>query len=85
MADVDTRFQNALNNPKPDDELYTLAVAFKGEGMKQLEMYELFERYRAQHHDHADETKYNAILDVMDFIVGWCSPHARIFDTDLDI
>jgi hypothetical protein len=83
MADISTRFDNALIEPSPSVALLTLAEALKSEGMSQQEMYRLFNEHRARHEHDKDETCYNAILDVMDFIVGWCSPHSRLFDSEL--
>jgi hypothetical protein len=31
------------------------------------------------HENDEDETKYDAILDTMDVIVGWCSPQYRLY------
>jgi len=52
----------------------------KAEGMTQDEMYGLFDRHRAIHAGDADETIYDYICDMMDLIVGFCSPQVRIFD-----
>ena len=60
-----------------------LAETLKLEGMSQQEMYRLLDEYRARHEHDKDEKCYNAILDVMDFITGWCSPHSKLFDTEL--
>lgn len=46
-------------------------------------MYHLFDEYRQRHHADKDETRYDAILDVMDYITGWCSPQNRLFDSEL--
>ena len=43
-------------------------------------MVDLFDEYRARHEHDSDQTKYDAILDTMDIITGWCSQHARLFD-----
>jgi hypothetical protein len=77
------RMQAALESQSPVNALYALAQALKAEGMSQREMYQLFNLYRAKHQDDADETKYDAVADTMDFICGNCSPHARLFDSDL--
>ena len=76
------RIESALDADSPFDALMALARAFKAGGMSQREMYDLFDRYRAKHEDDSDETMYNAILDAMDFIGGWCDASQRIFETD---
>jgi hypothetical protein len=75
--------ESALRESQPGDALATLARAMKSEGMSQLEIYRFFDDYRARHQSDADETRYDAILDAMDFIAGWCSPSGRLFDTEL--
>lgn len=73
----------ALSESQPADALATLAKTLKAEGISQIEMYRLFDEYRGRHQNDGDETRYDAILDTMDFITGWCSPSARLFDTEL--
>lgn len=51
--------------------------------MTQLVMYRLFDAFRATHERDADETIYNAVLDTMDFICGWCDASRRLYDTHL--
>jgi hypothetical protein len=79
------RMETALHGDSPFNALVALAKAFKAEGMSQRAMYGLFDQFRARHHNDTDETKYNAILDTIDLIVGWCNPNERLFETDLRI
>ena len=51
--------------------------------MSQLEMYQLFDGFRAIHEGDADGNLYNAILDTMDTISGWCDSSSRLYDTEL--
>ena len=60
--------------------LYETAVSMKNGGVSKENTYAQFEALRAKHSQDKDETIYNAILDVMDCIVGWCSPHLKIYD-----
>lgn len=60
-----------------------LAQALRDEGMSQLELYRLFDEFRANHESDADEILYDAVLDTMDCISGWCSPSSRLYDTEL--
>jgi hypothetical protein len=82
MADIFARFDNALMDSSPSDALLTLAKALKLEGMSQKEMYRLFDEYRERHEHDEDETRYDAILDVMDFTTGFCNPQCRLFDSE---
>lgn len=84
QADVMLRFLSAESAPDPVSAIHALAKTFKAEGMPEWMMYDVFDRQRAAHERDADEAVYNAILDTMDRIVGWCSPHARLFDSDAD-
>ena len=72
-----------MRQAQPSRVVAELARALRDEGMSQLEMYQLFDEFRAVHESDVDETLYGAILDTMDFISGWCSPHSRLYDTEL--
>lgn len=73
------RITEALNAESPSTALNALARQFKAEGMTQEAMYHLFDQYRAKHQNDNDETKHDAVLDTMDFIVGYCRKGAGIF------
>ena len=77
------RLQAALRATNPAATVLTVARELRDEGMSQLELYRIFNEYRAIHENDADEIRYDAILDTMDFIVGWCSPNSRLYDTQL--
>ena len=81
---VKARMGSALAEVSPVHALISFAESLKEEGMSQREMYQLFDEYRVKHHGDVDETKYNAILDTMDIICGWCSPQNRLFDSELE-
>ena len=76
------RFEKAVRSLDPAAAFSALAESLKGEAMSKQAMYDLFDRQRAIHQGDADEAVYDAILDTMDRIVGWCSPQARLFDPD---
>lgn len=75
---IDVRIERAISA----DSLLSLAQSLKAEGMSQREMYDLFARYAKSYQD-SDETKYDRLVDTMDFIVGYCIPSRRLFETDL--
>ena len=77
------RLEVALQQAEPGRAVCELAHALRDEGTSQLEMYRLFDEFRAIHESDADETLYDAILDTMDYISGWCSPGSRLYDTEL--
>ena len=73
---VDDQFEKALRSPKPTNGLRALALALAAEGLDQDALLDVFERRcRAQLRVEDRETDEDA---VMDFLVGWCSPTARL-------
>jgi hypothetical protein len=56
-----------------------LARELRGTGVSQSELLALYDSFRELHATDADETRYNAILDTMDFIAGWCRPSQSIY------
>jgi len=83
MHSPKTRLQIALQQPQPGLAALELARALRDEGMSQLDMYQLFDEFRASHASDADEIVFDAVLDTMDIISGWCSPNYRLFDTEV--
>ena len=81
--EIELRFQRALRSAEPAKTLLALAKSLKSEGMLQREMYDVFDSRRALYRNEADEKLHDAIADVMDCIVGWCSPASRLYDTDM--
>lgn len=41
-------------------------------------LYEDFEAVRAEMRERDEEEREDAVMDVMDCLVGWCSPNARL-------
>ena len=78
----EARLEAVLSGTPP---LRTLELAreLKAEGMSQAEMLALFDKFRRDYQENPDEMKYDAIVDVMDLIVGWCSPGNGLFDSRL--
>ena len=72
------RLENALNSSK-SGAVYALAVELRDGGLTQAELLAVFDEVRARHHAGADERKYDAVLDVIDLIVGWCSPGQALY------
>jgi len=42
------------------------------------EVLDVFESVRAELREDDDEVREDAVMDVMDFIDGWCSPHMKL-------
>ncbi len=73
------RVQQALEAPEPAEGLLELARELRDVGMAQSELFALYDSFRERHAPDADETIYNAILDTMDFIAGWCRLSQNIY------
>jgi hypothetical protein len=73
------RVEKALSSSEPFPALLFAAEQLRDEGMAQSELSALFDSFRARHAADTDETRLNAILDTLDFIVGWCSPSKSIY------
>ena len=75
--------ETAIRDNPTADRLLELARQLRDRGLSQNELTDLFERFRAQHESDEDESVYDAILDAMDFIAGWCRADQRLFpDSD---
>jgi hypothetical protein len=83
MTSCQARLETALHQTEPSRAACELAGTLRDEGMSQLDMYWLFDEFRAIHERDADGVVYDAVLDTMDIIVGWCGPGARLYETQL--
>lgn len=73
------RIEAAWSAPEPFQSLLSVAKQLRDEGMPQCELTELFDTFRARHQEDDEETRLDAILDTLDFIVGWCSPGYALY------
>jgi hypothetical protein len=72
-------FAEALDSSEPFGALCKLAEAQVAQGVPQPELLAAFQRQLSSQEGASDERLYNALADVMDFIVGWCSPEASLY------
>lgn len=75
------RFVQALESSSPADRLLQLAHELRDEGEHQPDVLGLFELYRRDHAADADESRLDTILDVIDYIAGWCSPERDVYSS----
>ena len=73
------RFEMSLTSAN----LVTLVNEMKGEGLSQLEIYDRFEHFRAMLRETSREKDEDTVIDILDRIVGWCSPQAKLFTRSL--
>lgn len=74
----------AVKSNEPVAALAQIAREMKAAGKSQREVYDIFVELLELVQIDGVEQEDNAVRDVLDFIVGWCSPSAHIFDTYLE-
>jgi hypothetical protein len=75
---IDQRIEKALQSNEPVNELRTVVLNLFADGLTREAVLDLFERARQQLRQADRETEEDAVMDVMDFLVGWCSPHMKL-------
>jgi hypothetical protein len=80
-ADVKVQFETALAAQEPESALHDLPRTLKDGAMSQTDMLALFTEFPIRHRDDKDERLYDAIMDTMDFVSGWCHKSFRLFDS----
>ena len=75
----ESRVEQALASPEPFPTLFQLATESRDAGMAQPDLQALFESFAARHQTDPDESRYDALVDTLDFIVGWCSPGRALY------
>lgn len=73
----EARFEEALQYADSYEQLKKLALEFAAEGKTPDGVLESF---RAQLRIADREREEDVIVDVMDCIVGWCSPNEKLFE-----
>jgi hypothetical protein len=75
---IDPRIEAALKGPEPLSQLRALVRALQAQQHDQSAILALFESARAQLREAGREAEEDTLLEVMDFLVGWCSPHMSL-------
>ncbi len=75
---IDKRIEVALKGRDPVKELRDLSLHLLANGQTRDTILNLFERARQQLRQTGRETEEDAVMDAMDFLVGWCSPHMKL-------
>ena len=71
---IDQRIEQALRSSDSVQELRKLALHLFTEGQTREAVLDFFEQARQQLRQVSRETDEEAVMDVMDCLVGWCSP-----------
>jgi hypothetical protein len=77
---VDERFETAFQSPDRVNALRDLVLELSRQGHTKAEIIKLFEEVLVQLREQETEREEDedAVMDVLDFLVGWCRPHARL-------
>ena len=73
------RIEEGLLGPAPHERLAAIAIELSSDGLGQDEILQIFESFRAELRLADRKTDEDVLMDVMDRICGWCSPHVRLF------
>lgn len=77
---IDPNFENALRSDSPAPALRKIAERMLARGTVRSEVVAEFERVRQALREADREYCEDLVSDVMDFLVGWCSPNLYIPD-----
>lgn len=77
--DLQNQLLRALEESEAYQALREVVLAWKASGMSQQAVLNVFETVRPRLSE--QETKEDLLLDVMDCIVGYCAPSARLFES----
>ena len=72
--DIKTQLQQSLSTDNPMSALYQLLIDLRKQGIAKSVLIEELENLRPQ----VDAKTEDIILDNLDFLTGFCSPHMRI-------
>jgi hypothetical protein len=76
-ADWQRELEEAIHSDVPLQEVVALLRRHKAQGVTQEEAYGLLQSLHAAAHDDALDDR---ILEVSDFVAGFCSPHMKVWD-----
>jgi hypothetical protein len=76
-AELQQELEAAIKSDTPLDEVVALLRRFKRQGVTQGEVYAFLE---GLHRAEADEATDDRILEVSDFVAGFCSAHMKVWD-----
>ncbi len=71
-------FEGALNSVEPVWELRGVIRGLLADGHDREELLLDLEALQLELRESGRDAAENAVLDVMDFVVGWSSPHTRL-------
>lgn len=76
-AEKRQQLEAVIKSNMPLDEIVTLLRQYKEQGVTQAEVYSFVE---SLHRAAADEETDDCVLEVADFVAGFCAPHMRVWE-----
>ena len=77
-AELQRELEAAIQADRSLDEIVGMLRRIKEQGASREEVYRWLENLRSAA---ADEAAEDRIVEVADFVAGFCAPHLRIWDT----
>jgi hypothetical protein len=77
---IDECFERALRSPDPVIQLRSLALHLSAQGQDRETIIERFEETRQQLRQADRETDEDVLMDVLDCLMGWCSPEMKLLN-----
>lgn len=75
---LDESIDRALSSPEPIPNLRALVQELFSRGADKSSVLAALENARQELRQAGREADEDAVMDAMDFIVGWCSPHMKL-------
>jgi hypothetical protein len=75
---IDQLFEEALASAEPLWELRGVVRGLLADGHEREAILDDFERFRLVLQAAGRDSDEDVVLEVMDFVVGWCSPQLRL-------
>jgi len=75
--EIETELEAAVKSDLPLGEIVAMLRRYKEQGTTQAEAYAFLERLHRAGPDGATDDR---ILEVADFVAGFCAPHMKIWD-----
>jgi len=75
---VDEQIELALHSPEPFKQLHALAVNLLDQGSDRATVIQDFKKVQRQLRATDRDAEEDVLMDVLDCLVDWCSPHVRI-------
>jgi hypothetical protein len=81
-AELQQELETAIKSDTSLDEIVALLRKYKNQGVKQSDVYSFLETLRR---GTPDEVTDDRILEVADFVAGFCASHMKIWDGEKDM